>query len=463
MFWVGLRIARDPGLVVPTIAQTLGAKDEPCRAHRRARAAAAARQLRAGGRRAAELAGSARAPARTSACSSRAASCCASRRGRVPGAAARRGGGGRALLRPRAASQPDGTRVAELCRRLDDLPLARRARRRPHERPHRRADPRAALRSASTCLKGGRDADPRQQTLRATIEWSYELLSPRTSSSSSPASPSSPAAARSTRPRRSLTPTSTRCSRSSTRASSAAPSERFWMLETIREYAARAARGVGRHSADEPSATRSTSSWDLAERTREHVPRSASRREAFDQLDARSSTTSVLRLEWMIDRGAGDAALRFATSQARGGSGGSAGTSPRRRELACDGARRWPATSPVASRQGLRALPTWLAQAGRLARRDRRGRVGPTTIFRTLRDLAAGSSICLHGTRRCVDESARVSAVPTSCFAECELTARQLDRLLASERSPSGTWEMRRSTKQSSTGATACFEEPKAR
>ena len=27
-------------------------------------------------------------------------------------------------------------------------------------------------------LKGGRDADPRQQTLRATIEWSHDLLSP---------------------------------------------------------------------------------------------------------------------------------------------------------------------------------------------------------------------------------------------------------------------------------------------
>ena len=27
-------------------------------------------------------------------------------------------------------------------------------------------------------MKGGRDADPRQATLRATIEWSYELLSP---------------------------------------------------------------------------------------------------------------------------------------------------------------------------------------------------------------------------------------------------------------------------------------------
>ena len=27
-------------------------------------------------------------------------------------------------------------------------------------------------------LKAGRDADPRQQTLRATIEWSYDLLEP---------------------------------------------------------------------------------------------------------------------------------------------------------------------------------------------------------------------------------------------------------------------------------------------
>ena len=51
-------------------------------------------------------------------------------------------------------------------------------------------------------LKGGRDADPRQQTLRATIEWSYELLTPK-SSSSSPAFPSSPAAARWKRQRRS--------------------------------------------------------------------------------------------------------------------------------------------------------------------------------------------------------------------------------------------------------------------
>ena len=32
--------------------------------------------------------------------------------------------------------------------------------------------------SGSICFEGGRDADPRQATLRATIEWSYDLLAP---------------------------------------------------------------------------------------------------------------------------------------------------------------------------------------------------------------------------------------------------------------------------------------------
>jgi tetratricopeptide (TPR) repeat protein len=65
--------------------------------------------------------------------------------------------------------------IAELCRRLDDLPLAvelaaaRTSVLSPAqilERMSKRLD----------LLKGGRDADPRQATLRATIEWSYELL-----------------------------------------------------------------------------------------------------------------------------------------------------------------------------------------------------------------------------------------------------------------------------------------------
>ncbi len=66
--------------------------------------------------------------------------------------------------------------VTELCARLDELPLAlelaaaRTAIFSPEqllERVSHRLD----------LLKGERDADPRQQTLRATIEWSYDLLS----------------------------------------------------------------------------------------------------------------------------------------------------------------------------------------------------------------------------------------------------------------------------------------------
>jgi predicted ATPase/class 3 adenylate cyclase len=65
--------------------------------------------------------------------------------------------------------------VDELCRRLDELPLAIEL-----------AAARTAVFSADQLLvrlsqrldllKGERDADPRQQTLRATIEWSHDLL-----------------------------------------------------------------------------------------------------------------------------------------------------------------------------------------------------------------------------------------------------------------------------------------------
>jgi predicted ATPase/class 3 adenylate cyclase len=67
--------------------------------------------------------------------------------------------------------------VAELCSRLDNLPLALElaAARSVVFSPEQLVE---RLSQRLDLLKAGRDADPRQQTLRATIEWSYDLLEP---------------------------------------------------------------------------------------------------------------------------------------------------------------------------------------------------------------------------------------------------------------------------------------------
>jgi predicted ATPase len=81
------------------------------------------------------------------------------------------------LFCARARLEPDDA-IRELCRQLDDLPLALElaaARTRVLspgqilERLSQRLD----------LLQGGRDVDPRQQTLRATIAWSHDLLDDR--------------------------------------------------------------------------------------------------------------------------------------------------------------------------------------------------------------------------------------------------------------------------------------------
>jgi predicted ATPase len=80
------------------------------------------------------------------------------------------------LFCERAQLEPS-EEIAELCARLDNLPL-------PVELAAARAkalSPAEILERLSgrlDLLRGGRDADPRQQTLRATIEWSYDLLAP---------------------------------------------------------------------------------------------------------------------------------------------------------------------------------------------------------------------------------------------------------------------------------------------
>jgi predicted ATPase/class 3 adenylate cyclase len=68
--------------------------------------------------------------------------------------------------------------IAELCARLDSLPLAVEL----AAARTRALSPRQILERISgnlDLLSGGRDADPRQRTLRGAIAWSYDLLSER--------------------------------------------------------------------------------------------------------------------------------------------------------------------------------------------------------------------------------------------------------------------------------------------
>jgi predicted ATPase/class 3 adenylate cyclase len=85
-------------------------------------------------------------------------------------------GEGVALLCERARLEPSPD-IAELCRRLEGLPLAIElaAARTAILTPAQLLD---RLAQRLDLLKAGRGADPRQQTLRATIEWSYDLLTP---------------------------------------------------------------------------------------------------------------------------------------------------------------------------------------------------------------------------------------------------------------------------------------------
>ena len=78
------------------------------------------------------------------------------------------------LFCARSGLQPDEM-IAELCRRLDSLPLAVElaAARTSVLSPAQILD---RLGKRLDLLKGGRDAEARQRTLRATIEWSYDLL-----------------------------------------------------------------------------------------------------------------------------------------------------------------------------------------------------------------------------------------------------------------------------------------------
>jgi predicted ATPase/class 3 adenylate cyclase len=173
VFWVGLATLRDPGLVTETIAQTLGAKDGLAE-H------VGERELLLLLDNLEQVIGAAPDLATLLETCPNLTLLATSRellrvRGEVeyavpplaqPEAIA--------LFCARSQLEPSAE-IAELCARLDSLPLAvelaaARGKALTVSQILERLSQRLDL------LTGGRDADPRQQTLRATIEWSYDLL-----------------------------------------------------------------------------------------------------------------------------------------------------------------------------------------------------------------------------------------------------------------------------------------------
>jgi predicted ATPase len=161
------------------------------------------------------------------------------------------------LFSARSGVAPDET-VADLCHRLDNLPLAvELAAARTNVLSPRQMLERLA--SRLDALKGGRDAEARQQTLRATIDWSHELLRvdeqqlfARLAVFSGGCTLEGAEAVADA----DLDVLQALVDKSLVRHSG----ERFWMLETIREYALARLE----ESEQEPSERRRLAEWVLA-------------------------------------------------------------------------------------------------------------------------------------------------------------------------------------------------------
>jgi predicted ATPase/class 3 adenylate cyclase len=173
--------------------------------------------------------------------------------------------------------------VGELCVRLDELPLAlelaaaRTALFSPEQLLER-------LSERLDLLRGERDADPRQQTLRATIEWSYDLLPPdeqalfrrlavfaggctyETAEQVAGADPDT---------------LQSLLDKSLLRKREAELGSRYWMLETIREYASERLDASG-----EAEVVQRRHAEHYLARAQELEPHMPVKREWLDRLEA---------------------------------------------------------------------------------------------------------------------------------------------------------------------------------
>jgi predicted ATPase/class 3 adenylate cyclase len=304
VFWVGLAALRDPALVTETIAQTLGAKDGLAEHIGVRELLLLLDNLEQVAEAAPELASLVeRCPNLRLLVTSREL---LRVRGEVeypvpplaePEAVA--------LFCARARSEPDDA-VEQLCRALDNLPLAL-------ELAAGRASvlsPRQVLERLSTrldLLKGGRDADPRQQTLRATIEWSYDLLSAEEQRLFARLAVFVGCTLEATEEvcEADLDALQSLVEKSLLRSSN----ERYWMLETIREYAAERLEESGEGSDLRERHARHFLS--LAEEAEPNLHGSGSTTEWLDRLE-REHDNIRAALDWFEVSGDGERALRLA-------------------------------------------------------------------------------------------------------------------------------------------------------
>ncbi|HYY32067.1 MAG TPA: adenylate/guanylate cyclase domain-containing protein, partial [Gaiellaceae bacterium] len=209
-----------------------------------------------------------------------------------------------ALFCARAQTAADEM-IPELCRRLDNLPLALEL-----------AAARASVLSPAQILerlskrldllKGGRDAEARQQTLRATIEWSYDLLDEgeqRLFARLAVFEGGCTLEAAEAVAEADLDLLQSLVDKSLVRHTE----ERFWMLETIREYAAE--RIEESREADEVRRRHAEHFLALAEEAKPHLrrhwsgqwldrlePEHDNLRAALDRLEASGESELALRL-----------------------------------------------------------------------------------------------------------------------------------------------------------------------
>jgi predicted ATPase/class 3 adenylate cyclase len=211
------------------------------------------------------------------------------------------------LVRARAAlpSFVPSDAVPELCDRLENLPLAlelaaARVRLLSPEQLLGRLARRLDL------LKGGRGVDARQQTLRATIEWSHDLLDEEEQRLFARLAVFAGGCTLETAEAVCDADLDTLQSLVDKSLVRIREGDRFWMLETIREYAAERLQESG--EADELRRRHAEHFLALAEEAEPHLrgdpkewldrlePDHDNLRAAFDHLEAAGETQLVLRL-----------------------------------------------------------------------------------------------------------------------------------------------------------------------